>query len=116
MTDAERLAAVRTVHTVIYVVMALATLAVLYAGLTGASGPWLPVALLLVGIEAAVYLGAGLRCPLTAVAARYEGAAHVSDTWFPERFTRHTMKVFGPLLAMGLTLLAARLWLAHGGG
>ena len=51
MTDAQRLTLVRALHTVIYVVMAGASLVVLYAGITGAHGPWLWVAAALVAAE-----------------------------------------------------------------
>jgi hypothetical protein len=43
------------------------------------------------------------------VAARY-GATRprASDTFFPERITRHTFQVFGPLALLGLILTAVR--------
>ena len=104
-----RLAIARGVHTVIYVVMAAATFAVLYAGLTGARGAWLWWALSLVGVESVVFAGSGFKCPLTAVVARFNAAsAPVSDTFFPERLTRYTLAVFGPLLIAGVSLLIAR--------
>lgn len=112
MTDAQRLRAVRALHTIIYVVMSIGTLAILYAGLTGAQGLWLWIALGLLAIETAVFVVNGLRCPLTASVARYSAGARVSDTYFPESITRHTLKVFGPLLTIGVLLVAARLWLA----
>jgi hypothetical protein len=45
MTDAHRLALVRAVHTLIYIVMATSTLLLVYAGLTGAAGGGTPVAM-----------------------------------------------------------------------
>lgn len=109
MSDPQRLAAIRAIHTAIYLVNAGAILFIDHAGLTGRTGPWLPVALLLAAIEAVVFVGSGMRCPLTAVAVRY-GADHgaVFDTFLPERLTRNTLRIFGPLLAIGLVLLAAR--------
>ncbi|MBX3480286.1 MAG: hypothetical protein KF842_07790 [Caulobacter sp.] len=109
MTDPQRLMLVRALHTAIYVIMATAVLLVLFAGLTGATGPWLWVALALVGIEVVVFAGSGMKCPLTAVVARYSGERPlVSDTFFPERCTRHTLRVFGPLIGLGVLLLAIR--------
>lgn len=107
MTDAARLALVRGVHTAIYVVMAGAVFAVFYAGLTGAHGPWLSAALALVAIEVVVFVGAGMKCPLTAIATRY-GASPGADTFLPERLTRHTLAFFGPLIGVSLLLLSAR--------
>ena len=104
-----RLGAVRAAHSLIYVVMAGATLLVLFGGLTGASGPWLYASLALVLFEAAVFIGSGMKCPLTAVAVRYGASVDGAwDTWFPERCTRHTLRVFGPLMALGVGLLLIR--------
>jgi hypothetical protein len=112
MTDARKLALVRLVHTAIYLVMAGSVFVVLYAGLTGAHGGWLWAAAALVGVESIVFVGAGLRCPLTALAVKYgAGAGETFDTFLPERMTRHTFRVFAPLVLLGFLLLAARWWL-----
>jgi hypothetical protein len=111
MTNAHRLSVVRTLHTVIYVVMCVAIFVVLYAGATGARGWWLWMALALLALETAVFAGSGLRCPLTGAVARYAEGRPVSDTYFPERFTRHTLAIFGPLMAIGVVLIAVRFWL-----
>ncbi|MDP2259607.1 MAG: hypothetical protein Q8J89_07810 [Caulobacter sp.] len=108
MTSPRRLFLIRLLHTVIYVLMAASALLVLFAGLTGARGPWLAPALILVLVESVVFIGFGLKCPLTAVVARNAGGAPVSDTLMPERLTRHTFKVFGPIFVIGLALLALR--------
>ncbi len=109
MTDHATLTLIRTVHTAIYLVMAASTFALLYAGVTGASGPWLWVALGLLAVESAVFAGYGFKCPLTAMAVRYGATTgHVFDTFLPERATRYTFRVFGTLMAVGLVLLVAR--------
>lgn len=107
MTAGKRLALVRAVHTAIYIVMAASIFALLYAGLSGADGPWVWLALALTTIEAIVFAGSGMKCPLTAVATRH-GARPGHDTFFPESVTRHTLAIFGPLLAASLLLLALR--------
>lgn len=107
MIDAQRLALVRGVHTAIYAVMAASVFAVLYAGIFGARGLWVWAALALVAIEITVFVGGGMKCPFTALATRY-GAASGADTFLPERWTRHTLAFFGPLIALGLSLMAAR--------
>ncbi|HEY9218705.1 MAG TPA: hypothetical protein VIO94_11690 [Phenylobacterium sp.] len=102
---------VRTLHTAIYGVMASAAFALLYAGVSGAHGRWLWVAAVLMTLEVAVFTASGMRCPLTAIAARNgaEGDGG-SDTFLPERLTRHTARVFGPLLLVALVLLLGRFW------
>ncbi len=109
MNDSQRLSLVRALHTVIYLVMAAASFALLYAGVTGAQGVWLWWCVGLVGAEAAVFTASGLKCPLTAIAVQ-NGATRqgVGDTFLPERMTRHTFRFFAPLILLAATLLAGR--------
>ncbi|CAN5147937.1 hypothetical protein BH11PSE2_BH11PSE2_17920 [soil metagenome] len=111
MTDAERLRIVRALHTAIYLVMASASFALLYAGVTGAHGPWLWWVAGLVAAESVVFIGSGFKCPLTAIAVK-NGATRqgVADTFLPERMTRHTFHYFGPLIVLAAALLAWRIW------
>lgn len=113
MNDQQRLRAARLVHTSIYVVMTVGILAILWAGVTGRRGPWLWLALGLLSVETLVFTTSGMRCPLTATVRRYSDGAPVSDTYFPERFTRHTLEIFGPLLGLGVALVATRLLLGE---
>ncbi|MDB5451759.1 MAG: hypothetical protein JWO33_337 [Caulobacteraceae bacterium] len=112
MNDVQRLGLVRWVHTTIYVVMAACVLIVLYGGITGARGAWLGPAFVLVCGESLVFAVSGMKCPLTALAVKY-GARHGAafDTFLPERLTRHTLMVFGPLAIAGVGLVLVR-WLA----
>jgi hypothetical protein len=113
VTNAQHLAIVRTLHTAIYVVMVSAIGVVLFAGVTGARGWWLWLSLALLAIETVVFTSSGLRCPLTATVTRFADGDPVSDTYFPERFTRHTLSIFGPLMVIGVILVAVRLALAR---
>ena len=103
MTDPQRLALIRTIHTLIYLVNVIAILVIDYAGVTGRSGPWLVVALGLALTEVVVFTASGMKCPLTAVAVRYgAGAGLIFDTCLPQPLTRHTLRIFAPLLTVGL--------------
>ncbi|MEZ4712949.1 MAG: hypothetical protein R3A44_37515 [Caldilineaceae bacterium] len=109
MTDSQLLALIRSVHTAIYLVMAAATFVLVYAGITGAQGIWLWIALALLVVESVVYLGNGLRCPLTALAVRYGAEkGYAFDTFLPERATRYTFNFFGTIMVIGLGLLVLR--------
>lgn len=111
MINGRRLAFVRGIHTAIYVAMAASTFIVLHAGITGAQGEWLWVALALLGVESIVFTSSGLKCPLTALAVKYGAqTGHVFDTFLPERITRHTFRFFGTVMFIGLILLVARWW------
>lgn len=84
----------------------------LYIAITGRfmTGLWVVVPLL--AIEIVAFTASGLTCPLTAVVDRSAGATgRVSDTFLPERLTRHTLAIFGSVLALAFMLLAA-----HGAG
>lgn len=111
MTDKDRLQILRGLHTAIYLTMSAACFLVLYAGISGRTGVWLQIALALVVVEAVVFIGSGLKCPLTAIAVRYGATKDGAyDTFFPERCTRYTFRVFGPLILLGVTLNLLR-WL-----
>ena len=108
-TNARGLVLVRSVHTLIYVVMSLSTLLLLYIGISGHLMVLLWGVVPLLTVEVVVFAASGMKCPLTAVVNRYSGGAlHVADTYLPEAFTRHTLAMFGPVLPIACTLLAAR--------
>jgi hypothetical protein len=103
------LSAARGLHTLIYGVMALATIGLLYVGVTGRFLPILWLLVPLLSVEILVFAGSGLQCPLTAVVDRFAGkGVHVADTYLPETLTRHTLAIFGPILPIAFMLLAAR--------
>jgi len=107
--NASRLTLVRGVHTAVYVVMSASALLLLYAGVTGESGPWLSVALTLLSIQTVVFIGNGLTCPLTELAVRYGArTGHVFETFLLERFTRYTFRFFASATVAGAALLVLR--------
>lgn len=109
MTDRQLLALIRTIHTAIYLVMAVSTFVLVYAGATGSEGTWLWLALALLAVEVVVFVGNGMRCPLTALAVRYGAeTGYVFDTFLPERATRYTFNFFGTVMVVGLCLLILR--------
>lgn len=109
MTDKHLLSLIRALHTAIYLVMAVSTFVLVYAGVTGAQGPWLWIALALLVVEVVVFVGNGMKCPLTAVAVRYGAeTGYVFDTFLPERATRYTFNFFGTVMVLGLGLLILR--------
>ncbi|MFN8444996.1 MAG: hypothetical protein U0175_29690 [Caldilineaceae bacterium] len=109
MTDRQLLTLIRTIHTAIYLVMALSTFVLVYAGATGSQGIWLWLALALLAVEVVVFVGNGMRCPLTALAVRYGAeTGYVFDTFLPEQATRYTFNFFGTVMVVGLGLLILR--------
>jgi hypothetical protein len=111
MTKSQILALIRGVHTVIYIVMAVSTFALVYFGVSGARSPLLWVVLALLVGEAVVFFGNGMKCPLTALAVKYGAEkGYAFDTFLPERVTKYTFRFFGTIMVIGLLLLVMR-WL-----
>ena len=109
MKDSRALALVRWIHTSIYLVMVAAIAVLLYAGISGYEGAWLWISLGLLAMETIVFVGNGMKCPLTAIAVRYGAEkGYAFDTLLPERFTRYTFRVFGTLMVLGLLLIVLR--------
>jgi len=103
------IAAVRGLHTLIYVVMAGSTLTLMFVAITGRLYGALWIAGPLLTVEVLVFAISGLKCPLTAVVDRLaRGPGSVPDTYLPDRLTRHTLLIFGPVLPVALMLLVAR--------
>lgn len=111
MNDPQRLSVVRAVHSLIYLGMAVSTVAVLYAGITGRSGWWLWLAIGLLVIEGVALAANGMTCPLTSLAVRYGAEkGHAFDTFLPEEVAGYMFRFFGALMLVGLVLLVVR-WL-----
>ena len=61
------------------------------------------------GVEVVVFVGSGMKCPLSALAVKYgAGTGHVFDTFLPEPVTRYTFRFFGAIMLFGLILPVAR--------
>jgi hypothetical protein len=63
----------------------------------------------IVGVEVVVIVLNRLRCPLTAVAARYTDDRRDNfDIYLPEWLARHNKGIFGTLLVLGVIVTVAR--------
>lgn len=103
---------IRATHTVIYLVMASSVIYIFTAGLLGFFNNFVVLAFILVGIEGIVFIGNGLKCPLTSLAVRYGAKkGYVFDMFLPEKATKYTFRFFGTLLVIGVLLLIVRLYL-----
>jgi hypothetical protein len=107
MSESTKLRTVMFIHTVIYLAMVVAVLYILYAGISKNHGSLLYVSLGLLAIEGVIFSACGMRCPLTALAKTYgRQGGYVGDSFIPERYARHTFRVFGIILFVGVLLLA----------
>lgn len=104
-----RLTTVRVVHTLVYFVVSSSTVLVLLGGVTGRFGPGYYAALAVVAVEVAVFVGHGMRCPLTTLAVRL-GADDESGsgTLLPAFLARRAVPFFAAVFAIGAISSAAR--------
>jgi hypothetical protein len=96
------LQAIKTVHTLVWVLFASAVVAIPVAAYLE---HWrLTVGLIvLVSLECAVLVVNRLRCPLTAVAARYTDDRRDNfDIYLPLWLARYNKQIFGTLYALGV--------------
>ena len=102
---------IRLLHTVIWAVFAGSILAIPVVTAAGdlRLGLWLS---LFVGVEVAVLLVNGMRCPLTDLAARYaDDRPDGFDIYLPPWLARNNKLIFGTLWVAAELFLVER-WLA----
>jgi hypothetical protein len=96
---------IKTLHTVIFLVMSAAILYILYSGLTRRYDGWLVVALAAVILECVVFLANNRRCPLTKWAREYGDASGndwIADIFLPAWFAPKIPLLCGGLFVMSL--------------
>jgi len=104
------LSLVKAAHTVVWAFFAACIVAIPIASVLGAHSvaAWLAAVVL---VEVAVLALNDMRCPLTAVAARYTVDRRPNfDIFLPEWLARHNKVVFGTLYVAGVVFALAR-WL-----
>ncbi|HYD93961.1 MAG TPA: hypothetical protein VEC01_01450 [Noviherbaspirillum sp.] len=101
---------VRSVHTAVWAVFAGCILAIPYAVRAGDLRTAFVLAAIVLA-EVVVLLANGMRCPLTAVAARYTSdRADNFDICLPRWLARYNKAIFGTLFVADLILAGGR-WL-----
>lgn len=105
--------AIKFTHTLVFLVQSAAILYILYSAVFDVRGVWLWVAVGLVLVESAVYLGNGARCPMTKLAAQMgdrTGNDYIADIFLPPWAARLIPPVCGTLAVVGMVILGVR-WL-----
>ncbi|MEP6986326.1 MAG: hypothetical protein ABI970_12055 [Chloroflexota bacterium] len=100
---------IKTLHTLIFLLMSAAILVVLYCGLTRTYNLWLVVALAAVILECGVFLANNRRCPLTKWARDYgdtTGNDWIADIFLPAWFAPKIPLLCGGLFVVSLIVLA----------
>ncbi|HMQ09220.1 MAG TPA: hypothetical protein PKC31_00785 [Candidatus Nanoperiomorbaceae bacterium] len=106
MSPRQKLTMIKTVHTIIYLIMVWAVFYLLYAAINQTYSVWFYLALGLLVIESLVFALSGMKCPLTALAKKYgDNKGYVGDLFIPERFSKYTFRVFGTIFLVSIVLL-----------
>lgn len=106
--DRTALVAIKVVHTIAWAIFAGCILAILLATWQGRHQVvgWL---IAIVAGEVVVLVVNQMRCPLTAVAARYTDDRRDNfDIYLPEWLARYNKQIFGTLYLAGIVFAAAR--------
>ncbi len=107
--DERALAALKTAHTSIWLVVEAAMAYLIVSGLRRQTDRRAAVAAVVVATESIVFLGNGARCPLTTMATRLgSGSGSVTDIYLP-RWLAHNL----PAIHVPLVLLAVYLHLRN---
>ncbi|MCC7019490.1 MAG: hypothetical protein IT332_07035 [Ardenticatenales bacterium] len=111
MTPATALRVIKLVHTVVWAFFAGAIVAIPYAAWLRRFG-WVVALTAIVLIEVAILAFNGLRCPLTAVAARHTEDRRANfDIYLPLWLAAYNKQVFGSLFVAGMLFALVR-WLS----
>jgi len=105
---------IKLAHTLVWAIFAGCILAIPLASWYGAhrAAAWLSI---IVAGEIIVLMLNKLRCPLTAVAARYTDDRRDNfDIYLPEWLARHNKLIFGVLYVAGIAFALAQ-WIRAGG-
>ena len=99
------LAAIRGLHSAVFLVELGSILWIVITGITGRRDRSVGIAVALVAVEGVVWLGNSRICPLTPLAERYGASSgSVSDIFLPDPIARTIPQWSIPLITFGLLL------------
>jgi hypothetical protein len=97
---------IKLIHTVIWTVMAAASLYILYAGVVNVFNGLLIFSILIIIFESVILLFNRWTCPLTPLARRYTSENKDNfDIYLPVWLARYNKIIFGTIFGVGLLLV-----------
>lgn len=104
-----QLITIKLLHTLIWVILAGATIGVLYSGISGHITVYTWVAIVMILLEGIVLLIFKWSCPLTLVARKYSDSPKDNfDIYLPNWLARHNKMIFTTMFLAGLVLVLLR--------
>lgn len=105
MTDERRLVAVKTIHTLVWLVVESSMLYVFVAGLRNRTDRRVAIAGAIVAGESLVFAANGFRCPLTTMAESLgSDDGSVTDIYLPSWFARNLPVIHVPFIVLAVVL------------
>jgi hypothetical protein len=99
----------KTIHTVIWVIMATADIAAFYLAFVGRFNLWFFIAIVLLGGEIIVIVVNRWHCPLTDIMARYTTERRPNfDIYLPEWLAKYNIRVFSALIVLEIIAVVFR--------
>lgn len=106
MIDKNKLILVKSIHSLVWLIMASAAIFILYAGVTNTVNIWLWISIGLLIIESIVLILNRWTCPLTPIAMKYTSEqAHNFDIYLPKVIAKYNKVIFGTIFIIGLVLV-----------
>lgn len=106
MKDKTKLIIIKSLHSLVWLVMASASFYILYAGIFKIKSAMLWVSLVLLCIESFVLLANRWVCPFTPLAKRYTSDRSDNfDIYLPLLIARYNKHIFGAIFVGGLLLV-----------
>ncbi|MFZ5390830.1 MAG: hypothetical protein ACOZAJ_00960 [Patescibacteria group bacterium] len=97
---------IKSLHSIIWFIMAAASIYILYAGLTKTFDIWLWLSIGLLVMESIVLLVNRWTCPLTPLAMKYTADRQDNfDIYLPLFIAKYNKIIFGTIFAVGLLLV-----------
>ena len=101
--------AIKLIHTVIWVILAGATLYIFYSGLFNRITTYTWIAIAMIVGEGLVLLMFKWACPLTVIARKYSDSDKDNfDIFLPNWLAKHNKTIFTTLFLVGLILILFR--------
>lgn len=109
MSNKTKVFIINTLHVTIYVVMVLSIFYIIYAAVAKAFGPILLATLGLLAIEVAVFVGSGMKCPITDLSQKYGSKnGYAFEGYVSKEIMDRIFNFFRALLIASIILLAIR--------
>ena len=105
-TEGPMLTLLKTIHTIIWLVMATANVTAFYLAFIGRFNSLFVLSITLLGIEVIIIAVNSWHCPLTDVMAKYTPDRKANfDIYLPEWLARNNIKGFSVLIALEIIIV-----------